>query len=305
VLAILALGFFALGSSIRPNPDNDLALPDPVTLDVPTNLQDPAGDNFLTNVQWLEIHDNGVEGKNSLKHAFASKTDLPRLTPGNIRAVVTLFFHRLVEKDVPVQLSIALPIGATLDSWGGAPDAGDVKCVPHKREIDSGPLEPARIHQDSSPRAPGRSGQYVQCEGSPKPHDDYFTFYMDRRGAETGISFATTRTRAKVQEPQISLRLVGSEHPVGATTVAAIADADQLSWSVPPVIDDPSAVGWDYDASPSARGLTGPKTGVRERVIHDDADSNFWAGLWLGGAGGAVVAFVQTVPCMKPSPTTG
>jgi hypothetical protein len=304
VLALIALGFFAGGCWVRPDPDNDSALPGTFALDVPTS-QDAAGDNLVKGVQWLEIHDDKVEGIDALKDAFGSEAPLPPLQRGDIRAVVTVFFDRMVKKDVSVELGIVLPIGATLDKFGGAPGAGDVKCgPPPKREIDSGPLQPARTGQDSGLRARGRSGQYLQCEGSPKSPDDFFAFYMDLRGAQTGISFATTRTRVRVQAPQISLRLIGSPHPVTVTTVAAITDADKFSWSGSPVIDGPSEVGWDSDAHPSARGLTGPNTGVKEQVTRDDADKTFLAGVLLGVAGGAVVGFVQALFLMKPSPET-
>ena len=236
-------------------------------------------------ISWTEVNgDDVAKSKIPLPPNFPTQP----LKPGSVRAQVSVSYNRTITDDVPFEMYLDLPPGATLTSCTPPPEE-TVQCQPH--EPEQNPLFNQKMsHVDVT-------GTIKAQQHTPQPSTNSgISFFIDVSGVH-GINFTTTRTRAKVQYPAVFFAGPSSFSPsYTVMSQALLSSPEDVSWSEQPSATGanlPSLVGWFVRYPSDSAKAAVPLTGVRESVVRDDSTRTFWSGIALGIAGAFLVVFLQ------------
>ena len=300
-LAFVTLVGFILGMVTHPSGDDDPSLAGKLMLVVPGAIADTQGNATYVSANWTEVHSEDLKAGMPVTPPFAEQPSMDRGT--TVRAQLGISFSRPVDSDVAVAMTLYLPKAAEV-----------VKCLPPSHAIlvtckAAQPLMNAIFNQDM---VPVQVTTTVPAQGPQGPPGNAgFSFFIDIRGVD-GVMFDSTRTRVKVQFPQVFVEGVKAppsvmpiqgpdDKPLLPTPGLVLAmtmlpHPQEVTWSDKPSgtgANVESVVSWHLGDHTTPANNAVPITGVRESLVRGDSDRNFWSGLAFGVAGGAAVAFAQ------------
>lgn len=283
VFVVLICTFAITGFLYRPSGEAEAEMGGQFRVGLPYIVRDAEGIVQIKTVGWAETHGQELP--------FLSQTlsPVPKIENGHTGILLVTQFTRKVVSDVAIDLAIELPNGATFN-----------RC---DRQFNSQKPPVCNVADLSKEEiASGSSDRVIKVAGLIGKGSDYFGMYVDIRDAD-GINFVETRTRVNARFPTLRpMATHGTREEIDTWylgipdielgTGVVLADADQVSWSDRPSELTDSYAGWRV-TTPAFGAPPGMVSGVKDQILREDADSNFWAGLWFGLAGAAALAAIE------------
>jgi hypothetical protein len=287
-LVIVAVAAGVGGWRLIPQDDSDEpTLKHDFVIGAPFSLSSSSGPLVIERVAWIESHG---EDPNSMVPPFTGAAQpQPSVEPGHTRGMVVVKLDGASDDRVPIEIRVDLPPSATLSGCYGF-----LYSEPDCTEQFNSAFEVSL----------GRSQRYVSVTGIVGPGSNGFGAALDFTGI-SGMNFVENRTRAVVRFPQVyafeisprDIAAIGGDidRPWEVGTAVLVPDPSAFTWSERPQAVAPNMAGWFFETGDRFSAPPGAVTGVKEIVLRNDSNNNFWSGLLLGIAGGAVVATLEAV----------
>lgn len=288
LFAVVSLVCAAAAALLLPSPDVQPRIATNVSVLAPLTLPGKSDgvDSEpieLYSIGWLETH-----GVDTQFDVFKDSNILPEspvpYRSATVRAMVLIQYRERVPRDTPLEVEVSLPRSARLIGCSGA----KVSC--QKDETPTYVGNP--FDRDLAPT------ERIIIRGTLKESAQTFAFVIDVEDV-TELTFASSRTRAQLKFPMWGYKsnsLPETNFHVRVTSGALLADADKYDWGQRPSVPSKSMIAFSFLASATSdTSESSPILGVRNDVLRGDSDRTFWAGIFLGTGGGAIIAFLQQV----------